>query len=361
MAGKFKWEKFSNVNLNDGFFDSLKADYPKFVDWFAKKKKENKSALVYNDNNEIGAFLYLKRENIGDDVSALVVNGAEMPNIPRLKIGTLRLAERIRKQRLGEGALGVALWYWRETKYDEVYVTVFEKHTELISLFKRFGFSNIGKNEHGECVYIKSRKSLDYSNPYKCFPFISSNFESAGMLPIDDVFHDRLFPYSELAGNNREIIETTAGNGITKVFLATPYTQPVYKVGMPIFIYRIHTGSGQKAYKSVITSYCTIGKVDIIKDNHSCHVKLEKFIHQTGNKSIYTKTELTDLYQKKDNLIAIELVYNGYFGKGYNVIFKDLKENGLFEKHPYNIVYSKEDFIKVLEMGDADVQNIIID
>lgn len=360
MGGKFNWQKFSNVDINDDFFDSLKSDYPEFIDWFVKKQREDKNALVYNDDRGIGAFLYLKRENVGDDKSEIVIDGVKMPNIPRLKIGTLRLAERIRRQRLGEGALGVALWYWRETKYDEIYVTVFEKHIELINLFERFGFLNIGKNERGECVYIKSRKCLDCSDPYKCFPFVSSDFESAGVLPINDIYHDRLFPYSELAGNNREIIEATAGNGITKVFLSTPYTQLVYKVGMPVFIYRIHTGNGQKAYKSVITSYCTVCKIDVIKDNHCCNLSLEEFIHQMGNKSVYTATELTDMYQQKRNLIAIELVYNGYFGKGHNVIYKNLKENGLFEDYPYSITYDRDEFIKILEMGDVDVQNTII-
>lgn len=360
MAGKFDWKKFNDVNINDNFFDSLKNDYPEFTDWFSKKRKENKSALVYCDDIGIGAFLYLKKENVGDDRSTLVVDGIEMPNVPRLKIGTLRLAERIRKQRIGEGALGVALWYWRDIKYDEIYVTVFEKHTELINLFERFGFSNIGKNQRGECIYIKNRKCLDYSDPYKCFPFLN-RFESAGLLPINDVFHDKLFPYSELAGNNREIIEVTAGNGITKVFIAAPYNQLAYEVGMPVFIYRIHTGSGQKAYKSVITSYCTVCKIDVVKENHFCAVSLDKFIRQIGNKSVYTEAELENMYRHKNNLIAIELVYNGYFGKGHNVIFKDLKENGLFESYPYSITYSQNEFLKILKMGDIDVQNTIID
>lgn len=80
---------------------------------------------------ECGIIYLLK--NIKSDSSKLLVNGVEMPNIPRLKIGTLRLAERICKHRLGEGALGVALWCWRDTKYDEIYVTVFDKHKELIA------------------------------------------------------------------------------------------------------------------------------------------------------------------------------------------------------------------------------------
>ncbi len=271
------------------------------------------------------------------------------------------MAERVRKQRLGEGALGVALWYWRDTQYDEIYVTVFEKHTELINLFERFGFLNVGKNERGEFVYLKSRRSLDCSDPYKCFPFVPGCFESAGVLPIKDMYHDRLFPYSELAGNNNDIFETTAGNGITKVFLAAPVTSLAYKVGMPVFIYRIHTGSGQKAYKSVITSFCTISKVDVIRSVHLSNIPLEEFLHQIGNKSIYTEAELTDLYCKKSTLVAIELVYNCYFGKGHNVTFKELKDKGLFETYPYSIMYNQEEFIKILEIGDVNVQNTIVD
>lgn len=360
MAGKFVWQKFNDVNLDDVFFDSLKTDYPEFSDWFLKKQQSDKSALVYNDDQGIGAFLYLKRENIHGDNSPLIADGMALPEIPRLKIGTLRLAERIRRQRLGEGALGVALWYWRETKYYEIYATVFEKHTELINLFQRFGFLDIGKNERGERIYLKNRKKLNYSTPYTAFPFIMPDFDAAGVIPINDEFHDRLFPYSELVGNKQEIIETTAGNGVAKVFLASPYNTPSYITGMPVFIYRIHTGTGQKAYKSAITSYCTVSAVEIIKSNHSAAMTLEEFLQHTGNKSIYTSQELSDLYQQKVNLIAIELVYNGYFGKGHNVIYKDLKENGLFETYPYSIVYNKEQFIKILEMGDADVQNTII-
>ena len=42
MAGKFVHKSFSEINLNDPFFDSLKADYPGnenstgFTTWFAK-------------------------------------------------------------------------------------------------------------------------------------------------------------------------------------------------------------------------------------------------------------------------------------------------------------------------------------
>lgn len=356
MPGKFKWRKFNEVDLNDEFFASLKADYEEFPVWFKGKSDAGESALVFSDDQGIGSFVYLKEEN-----EPIKLTDQILPAIPRVKIGTLRLAERIRKLRLGEGALGVSLWKWQELKYDEIYVTVFEKHTELIKLFIRFGFRFIGMNVRGERLYLKIRKNIDYCNAYTAFPFIRPDFEKAGLLPIYESFHDRLFPYSEIKGNKREIDEETAGNGITKVYIASPYTAMHYEVGEPVGIYRIYEGKTGKTYKSVVTSYCTITKIDYIKNNGREIVSIADFVRNAGNKTIFTVEELVSIYNNQRNVVMLELVYNGFFGKGHNVIHKDLKEQGLFNEHPYKLDYTKDQFINILEMGDIDVQNVIID
>jgi L-amino acid N-acyltransferase YncA len=338
------------------FLDSLKSDYEEFPDWFAKKSTAGESALVFYDEQGIGSFVYLKEEN-----EPIELTTGSLPAMPRLKIGTLRLAERFRGQRLGEGALGVSLWRWQEKQLKEIYVTVFDKHTALINLFEHFGFRCEGKNPRGEFVYIKSRDSIDYSDAYKAFPFIRPDFNKAGIIPVKENFHDRLFPYSELKGNNIEIEEETAGNGITKVYIGMPYTPVHYATNEPVCIYRIFQGAGQKTYKSVITSYCTITKLEIIKEKTICHVSLNDYIDTAGNKTVFTEEELTKIYKENVNVVMLEMVYNGYFGKGHNVTHKELTDNGLFNAHPYNIDYSKDEFIKILEMGDVDVQNVIID
>lgn len=355
MPGKFQWCKFSEVNLEDSFFDSLKADYTEFPNWFKRKSDADEYALVFHDEQGVGAFVYLKREN-----EAIELVDKTLPAIPRIKIGTLRLAERFRGLRLGEGALGVSLWKWKDDKVDDIYVTVFERHTELTNLFDRFGFKYIGINKRGEQVYLKSRNAIDYKDPYTAFPFVRPNFSKAGLIPIYERFHDRLFPYSELKGRRREMEEETAGNGITKVFIGTPYTAMQYTVGEPVFIYRIFEGQTGKTYRSAVTSYCTVTKVDVIKSHGNATVSVSEFIDNAGNKTIFSPEELTSIYGQ-DNVVMLELVYNGFFGKGHNVIHKDLKNHGLFEDHPYNIEYTKEQFIKILEMGDVDVQNVIID
>jgi len=355
MAGKFEWHQFAEVNLADPFFDSLKSDYVEFPEWFQKKRNAEEQTLVFHDEYGVGAFLYLKNEN-----EMIELEDRTLPARPRVKIGTLRLAERFRGMRHGEGALGVSLWKWQESGSEEIYATVFEKHTELVNLFERFGFKCVGMNRRGECIYLKNRKSIDYSDPYKCFPFINPCFSKAGLIPIYEKFHDRLFPYSELKIKMREIEEETAGNGITKVYIGTPYTATHYEIGEPVFIYRIYEGETGKTYKSAVTSYCTITKIDVIKNNGRAKMSLSDFINNAGNKTVFSPEELRNKYNK-NNVVMLELVYNGFFGKGHNVNHKNLKDQGLFEAPPYKLDYTKEQFIKILGMGDVNVQNVIID
>lgn len=355
MAGKFEWTQFKDVDIQDSFFDSLKSDYDEFPQWFERKSVELKQALVFRDEEGIGAFLYLKEEN-----ESLELKDRVLPAIPRLKIGTLKLAERFRGQRLGEGAIGVALWKWQESELDEIYVTVFDRHDTLTNLFSIFGFVRIGMNIRGESVYLKRKQNLDYSNPKKAFPFINPNFNKACILPINDIYHDKLLPYSELYGNNgREIEEITAGNGVTKVFIASPYTNMSYQVNDPLFVYRIYTGTeGKKTYKSVITSYACITRTKVIKSNRQFSVSLENFLKLVGNKSVFTDDELVNMYNTKANLVILEFVYNGYFGKGNNVNHNTLKKSGLFESHPYNIKYNREQFKKILELGRVESRRV---
>lgn len=134
-----------------------------------------------------------------------------------------------------------------------------------------------------------------------------------------------------------------------------------YTLGEPVVMYRIYNGEVGKQYKLVVTSYCTITKMEIIKNNNRLNMTLEEFIKNAGNKTVFTPEELAKMFNTNKNVVMIEMVYNGFFGKGNNVNYKTLKDNALFETYPYNIDYQKEEFIKILEMGDVNVQNVIID
>lgn len=111
MAGRFSLKKFTDIDLKDAFFDTLKSDYPGntnstgFVNWFKKKSDAGATALVFEDEVGIGAFIALKQEEESIDLQ-----GSSLPAKKRIKISTMRIAERYRRQRIGEGAIGLVLW-----------------------------------------------------------------------------------------------------------------------------------------------------------------------------------------------------------------------------------------------------------
>jgi len=358
MAGKFSWVKFRDCNIDDEFFLSLKGDYPEFVDWFKRKAIEGKEALVFSDENGIGAFICFKpheNENIG-------LTSGMLPEKDRFKISTLKISERYQGNRLGEGALGVALWQWQEEQNSEIYITVFDKHHSLIDLLNRFGFVKVGiKKDSLEGVYLRSRRNVDYSDPYKSFPFINPTVTKVGCIPIQYNWHDTLFPFSELRHTKQQAEEIAAANGITKIYIATPYSSLHHNVGDPVFIYRISDRT-PKTFHSAITSVCTITDIEIVKQNGRNIMTYEDYIKRIGNKSVFSPEELRSIYMSKaKNIIAYELLYNSAFGSGCNVNQHTLQSNGLwFDMHPYLFAYSVEQFNSILKLGKKDPNEIVL-
>ncbi|MBE6915695.1 MAG: hypothetical protein E7471_03590 [Ruminococcaceae bacterium] len=356
MLEKLKQFNFSDINLDDCFFDSLKADYgPQFIEWYTRKATEGAKALAVVDNRGVHAFLYMKREN-----EEIATKDIVLPKAERVKIGTLKLDSTVEGQRLGEGVIGVALWKWQLSKIREVYLTVFPKQITLISMLEKFGFKQVGIKENGELILMKSRDNIDFSSPYKSFPFIYKKANRFGLIPIKDIFHDKLFTYSESFYKLSDFKEAIAGNGITKVYIGCPYTCTQYSEGQVVGIYRIYTGNGSKGNRSAITSFCTITKITIVKSDNKENMSFDEYMKMAGNKTIFESSELRSIYKSR-NVIMIEMVYNTFLPKGKNITYWQLKNNQLFEDHPYNIEYTAEQMKSIMKMGGVDIENIIID
>ncbi len=364
MPGKFQWKPFSEINLADQFFNTLKTDYPgnahsrEFCEWFRAKALANEKALVYLDDSGIGAFVSLKQEAERIEMK----DGSFLPALERTKIRTIKIDHRNQGQRLGEGALGLILWYWQKTRRDQIYVTVFDKHEGLINLLLKFGFGKIGYNLNEEGVYLKDRRELDYSDPYKSFPFINPEFNKAGYVIIRDYYHDTMFPYSELKNTLQESVNLSVANGICKIYVGTAFTMP-YEIGEPVFIYRQDTQDRPgKRYRSCLTSYCVI--TDIIRPKISGQVQMgfDDLLRRIGNKSVYNETELHNQYQNSANMNVYEMLYFGYFGEGHNINMDWLDQNGYWPScYPANGILSRNQFKEILSEANVDVQNVIID
>jgi hypothetical protein len=368
MAGKFAYQKFSELNLNDPFFDTLKNDYPGtettrgFVEWFTKKASENREALVFwDEKNRIGAFMYLKEE----DGEEILLDTGSLPAISRVKIGTLRISEAYRGQRLGEGAIGLALWKWRDSRREEIYVTVFPNHDDLISQLVRYGFVLKGYNADGEGIYTKNRNEISYEDPFKSFPFINPNFQKAGFLIVNDGYHDTLFPLSQLKNVNQQTVDLDVANGLSKVYIGNAI-RPHYKVGEPVFIYRKYTGNqGAPGYRSCFTSVCVVTDVIIAKEYGRAKISYEDLIKRIGNKSVFDPEEIRTKYDNDSTVTVICLLYYGFFGAGNNINYHWLNSHGLWTKdgvkYPTETRYTHQDFEIILKEAKVDVQNIIID
>lgn len=365
MAGKFIRKRFSEIDLNDPFFDSLKEDYPgsptskEFTQWFREKAAEGKKALVFEDDQGVGAFVNLKP---GEVEEIQLKDGRTLPAVSRLKITTIKIDDRYRNQRIGEGALGLTLWRWRDLGSEQIYLTVFEKHASLISLLERYGFTYVGDNMNSERVYMKDRQLIDFSDPCKAFPFLSNSIDHAGCLAIDMEYHDTMFASSELANTLQERVDISVANGLKKVYIGSPYSLS-FNAGDPVFIYRKYTGNqGKPGYKSCITTYCIATRVEVVKSNGRALMTYEDYRRIIGNKSVYDDRQLRTKYDTLTNLTIIELLYYGYFGAGNNVNWVWLNSNGCWPgTHPMNLHFSRAQFEKVLKEGKVDVTNVIID
>ncbi len=356
MAGAYKWKRLSELNIHDSFFDSLKEDYPEFEEWYNKKANEGKQAFTYIDGDDIGAFVMLKC----GECEEIFLDNKTLPKCNRLKISTLKLSNRVEGVRLGEGAIGIALWNWLESDDEEIYVTVFDKHRKLIEMLQKFGFELAGYNSRREGVYIRSKNKINFSTPYTSFPFINKETPYFAMLPIEAKWHDKIFPYSELKNTKQDTEEFAAANGMTKTYICFPYSVPAYSSGMPVMIYRKSNDDYNRGFKSVVTSYGTIVRFEMIKQNWICLKTFDDYNDMVGNKSVFSPAEIKLFYETKKNLCVVELVYNHAFGAGCNVNYNTLNGKGIWKDgHPFQAKYSMEDFRIILSMAKQDENKLI--
>lgn len=78
---------FNEINFDDTFFNSLRGDYPEFMNWVARKKDQGENAYVLiGESGQIDGFLYLKEEyDVNSDITPL------LPGERHIKIGTFKV------------------------------------------------------------------------------------------------------------------------------------------------------------------------------------------------------------------------------------------------------------------------------
>lgn len=300
MEGYIQYKRFSEIDLAEPFFDSLKDDYPGFENWFIKKSDES-AYIIYNSYGQLDAFLYFKFEAgpITDVTPTLYSKRV-------LKIGTMKINPH--GTRLGERFIKKALDLAINETTEGLYVTVFPKHKALLGLFLKYGFIQHGtkNSESGtelvlwkSLVETKQDLLLDY-------PRLSQRGKRKYLLSIYPEFHTRLFPDSILHNERFDAIEDVSHtNSIHKVFISAAPISGL-RMGDIIVIYRTSDNLAPARYRSVATSICVVEEVRSKRE----FTDPQQFLDYCLKFSVYSSEELLGFYFEQKRHHVIKMTYN---------------------------------------------------
>lgn len=345
---------FAEIDLTDKFFDSLRASYPGFDDWFRRKAAAGETACTYYEDDVLLDFLYLKEER--EEVTDVYPH---LPAKHRLKVGTFKIDSRgtRRGERLMKKLLDIAI----AKNVEEIYVTIFPEPRlqPLIRSFEKFGFVHCGVKRHTsgkeENVYLRDMRHTA-GDILKDYPFTDIRGSRFFQLSILPEYHTRLFPDSIL-NNERKydiIHDNSETNSIYKAYICWMQDTQQLRPGDKLVIYRTNDYKGPAKFRSVCTSVCTVIEVKTIRD----FADENDFVHYAHKQSVFTEFELRQWYRTKPNFILIQMVYNIAFTR--KVILRDLrKQVGLSPSYWGFFRLSTAQFNHILRLGEINERYII--
>lgn len=292
---------FSEVNLDDSFFDSLRCSYAGFDEWFSRKALDGECAYFgFDPRNNLIAMLYLKEER------GLEEGVTPRMDFPRLKIGTFKV-DFDHHTGIGKRLLAIALREFARSGQDFVYVTMHEneKTSSLAKLLKKFGFSNWGFKEQEKVLY-KTRPCSD-DDTFSRYPFVSRSLGNCWILSIRPEYHKKLFGDVHLTSESGQPkIDERCLNEIGKIYLSCSPNASKLAAGDKVVIYRTTDHEGPAYYRSVVTSVCTVVKV-INLDSFRDEVD---FLKKVRGKTVFKLEKLRYFWQTKRYPWLICLLFN---------------------------------------------------
>lgn len=324
MSRQLKRLKFSDLDLADPFFDSLKEGYDEFPNWFRRKCDDGVELYaVEDDEDKLTGMVYLKTED-----GEVLDTTPPLPNRKWLKIGTLKIEGRGTK--LGERVIKKILDTALDENADGVYVTVFDVHESLIELFTRYGFehtANKSTKNGVEIVLTKDLRTMS-GNTRKDYPFVKLGGARCWLLAVYPEYHSRLLPDSILNNEPRDILQDVSHtNTIHKVYLGKlPLTR--MSPGDIIVIYRTTDGAAPAYYRSVVTSLCIVEEVRRKRDFAS----FDSFLAYVASGTVFSEAELREQWRDGERLYVAKLTYNVALGR--RITRGTLLDDGIVSEQP---------------------------
>jgi L-amino acid N-acyltransferase YncA len=341
--------RFTEIDSADSFFDSLKADYREFEDWFSKKA-DAKAYVLINETGGIEAFLHTKRED-----GPVTDVTPEMPAATRLKVGTFkanahgtRLSERLLKKAFDQAV---------RLQTGEVYVTVFPRHTAIVQLFQRYGFERVGTKatQNGVEDVLARRLQRHTGDVIQDFPNIPVRGNGKFLLAIYPEYHTRLFPDSILQTESIENLDDVSHtNSIHKIYVCWMDLWPL-KRGDALVIYRTTDKKGPAWHRSVATSICVVEEVR----GHSRFANEDDYVEYCLPYSVFGEAELRHWWRGHPRLQVIRMTYNAALLRRINrrVLVEDV---GLNEDARWGFLpLTDSQFAHILKLGQVNAGLIV--
>ncbi|WP_102504713.1 N-acetyltransferase [Salinivibrio kushneri] len=342
-------QKFSEVNLDDPFFDTLKRDYSEFSEWF-KRKADNRALVLYNDSGFIEGVLYCKYESgPGDDTTP------RLPNTNHFKVGTFKFNPQ--QTRRGDRFIKKIFDYALLSKkhsFSDIYVTIFgNKHPYLFELFKKYGFKHYGikKTENGtEDVLLRDLTKIN-GDIHMDYPYVNIRGNNKYLLAIYPEHHTRLFPDSILNNESPDIVrDISYSNSIHKIYICGMSDVTRFKHGDVLVMYRTGDRKGPAEYRAVATSLCMVESISHINDFRDEN----DFVDYCIKFSVFNEDELRGFYRESKYPYVINFTYNIAFPRRPNR--KELADHaGLDRGERWGIMQlSEQQFDKIIELSQLD-------
>lgn len=298
---------FRQINLQDSFFDTLRADYAEFPAWFSRKAEQNEFAYVLVDGRAIDGFMYLKEE-----MGPITDISPNLPSGKHLKVGTFKFNSH--GTRRGERFIKKIFDHALAQDVDSIYVTVFDKHHYLKDLFSKYGFTVHGTKStlNGtESVMARSMRN-QIGSTLNTYPFVKLNQANPYLLSIYPQFHSRMLPDSILNNETHDIIQDVSHtNSIHKIYICGMDMVSSFRPGDNIILYRTSDNKGPARFRSVATSIGVVEEYRNIREFES----LQAFLKYCAPYSVFRDDELIRIYNEKRYCHIIRFTYNAALSK----------------------------------------------
>jgi len=323
------------IPLADPIFGSMKNDYADFDEWFTDNcQRGHREAFVIDGGSSLAGICILKDED--DEAYGLPAN--------RLKLCTLKVAEPHRRQRYGALLVKAALDNAITRGLSGLYVTVFDKHVELIGLLLDLGFEILpAVTPLGELVLWRSLvpppgieaqlDGFEFNRRYG--PRNLKLDVPMHIIPIEPRWEERLFPEGRLQlGLVPE--NAACGNDLRKAYLSHSATRRVARGDIVLF----YRSGDLRSVRFIAVVEATLRTSD--------PGELVSFV---GTRTVYTAKDIEDLTRGGRKDVAAMLIRQSrLLEPGWSIA--ELSANGVVARAPQSTQ-------RVPEKGAAWVRSML--